>query len=121
MGGNQNCIEWPNPQEVERWIIVLFLDHIIQLEPAASSVAPTFIPNSDSDAIATTDSPTTLLETTTKNDQVIFFSLKPEEEATELSTTSKDDDILHDDFSLHEHDEHDVATNAGGNLIKKSL
>ena len=90
-----------------------FLD-IIQLEPAASSVAPFFIHNSDSD-VATTDSPTTLLETTTKND-VIFLSLKPEEleeESTELSTTSTDD-FLHDDFSLHEHDE---TTNAGGNLI----
>lgn len=93
-----------------------FLD-IIQLEPAASSVAPFFIHNSDSD-VATTDSPTTLLETTTKND-VIFLSLKPEEleeESTELSTNSTDD-FLHDDFSLHEHDEHDETTNAGGNLI----
>ena len=88
---------------------------LIQLEPAASSVAPIFVENRDDDATTTstvtattttgTDSPD-LLDTTANND-VIFFSLKPEE-TTELSATS---DILHDEFSLHEHDE---TTNAGG-------
>ena len=87
---------------------------LIQLEPAASSVAPIFVENRDDDDATTTSTVTTttgtdspdLLDTTANND-VIFFSLKPEE-TTELSATS---DILHDEFSLHEHDE---TTNAGG-------
>ena len=83
---------------------------LIQLEPAASSVAPIFVQNSHDAAATTTtgtDSSPVLLETTTKND-VIILSLEPDEDTTELSSTS---DILHDEFSLHEHDE---TTNAGG-------